>query len=99
MKNVNLMPKPVQKPYPPIWIAAMAEKSVARVARMGYHLAGSGGIDLQQMYDSGLAMPVMTWRVITSLIAGGLRGRDAGSGVGRRRAASVLHDDRIRPPL
>ena len=32
MKNVNLTPKPVQKPYPPIWIAAMAEKSVARVA-------------------------------------------------------------------
>ena len=54
MKNVNLMPKPVQKPHPPIWIAAMAEKSVARVARMGYHLAGSGGVDLQQMYDSGL---------------------------------------------
>ena len=54
MKNVNLTPKPVQKPYPPIWIAAMAEKSVARVARMGYHLAGSGGVDLQQMYDAGL---------------------------------------------
>src|SRR5260370_26763359 len=41
-------------PCPPIWIAAMAEKSVARVARMGYHLAGSGGVDLQQMYDAGL---------------------------------------------
>jgi alkanesulfonate monooxygenase SsuD/methylene tetrahydromethanopterin reductase-like flavin-dependent oxidoreductase (luciferase family) len=54
MKNVNLMPKPVQKLHPPIWIAAMAEKSVARVSRMGYHLAGSGGVDLQQMYDSGL---------------------------------------------
>jgi probable F420-dependent oxidoreductase len=54
MKNVNLTPKPVQKPHPPIWIAAMAEKSVARVARMGDHLAGSGGVDLQQMYDAGL---------------------------------------------
>ena len=32
----------------------MAEKSVARAARLGYHLGGSGGVDLQQMYDAGL---------------------------------------------
>jgi alkanesulfonate monooxygenase SsuD/methylene tetrahydromethanopterin reductase-like flavin-dependent oxidoreductase (luciferase family) len=42
MENVNLTPKPGQKPYPPIWIAAMAEKSVTRAARLGFHLAGSG---------------------------------------------------------
>ncbi|HZO82151.1 MAG TPA: LLM class flavin-dependent oxidoreductase [Candidatus Binataceae bacterium] len=54
LEHVNLTPKPVQKPHPPIWIAAMAEKSVTRVARLGYHLAGSGGADLQQMYDSAL---------------------------------------------
>jgi alkanesulfonate monooxygenase SsuD/methylene tetrahydromethanopterin reductase-like flavin-dependent oxidoreductase (luciferase family) len=53
MQRVNLMPKPVQKPLP-IWIAAMAEKSVTRAARMGYHLAGSGGADLQRTYDSAL---------------------------------------------
>ena len=29
-------------------------EKVSRVARMGYHLAGSGGVDLQQMYDAGL---------------------------------------------
>jgi alkanesulfonate monooxygenase SsuD/methylene tetrahydromethanopterin reductase-like flavin-dependent oxidoreductase (luciferase family) len=54
MENVNLTPKPVQKPYPPIWIAAMAEKSVTRAARLGFHLAGSGGTDLQRFYDSAL---------------------------------------------
>ena len=54
LREVVLAPKPVQKPYPPIWIAAMAEKSVARVARLGYHLGGSGGADLQRMYDAGL---------------------------------------------
>ena len=32
----------------------MAEKSVARAARLGYHLAGSGGADLQRMYDAAL---------------------------------------------
>ena len=32
----------------------MAENSVRRVARLGYHLAGSGGADLQQFYDDEL---------------------------------------------
>jgi len=54
LKDVTLAPKPVQKPYPPLWVAAMAEKSVARAARLGYHLAGSGGADLQRMYDAVL---------------------------------------------
>lgn len=55
LREVVLAPKPVQRPHPPIWIAAMAEKSVVRAARLGYHLGGSGGVDLQQMYDAGLA--------------------------------------------
>jgi alkanesulfonate monooxygenase SsuD/methylene tetrahydromethanopterin reductase-like flavin-dependent oxidoreductase (luciferase family) len=54
MENVNLTPKPLQKPCPPIWIAAMAEKSVTRAARLRFHLAGSGGTDLQRFYDSAL---------------------------------------------
>ena len=54
LRDVALAPKPVQKPCPPIWISAMAEKSVARTARLGCHLAGSGGVDLQQMYDAAL---------------------------------------------
>jgi len=54
LREVILAPKPVQKPHAPIGIAAMAEKSVARAARLGYHLGGSGGVDLQQMYDAGL---------------------------------------------
>jgi len=54
-EHINLMPKPLQKPHPPIWVAAMAKPSVTRAARMGFHLAGSGGVDLQQFYDSALA--------------------------------------------
>ena len=33
----------------------MMEKSVRRTAELGCHLAGSGGADLQQMYDAALA--------------------------------------------
>lgn len=54
LHDINLMPKPLQKPHPPIWVAAMAEKSVTRAARMGFHLGGSGGADLQRFYDSAL---------------------------------------------
>jgi alkanesulfonate monooxygenase SsuD/methylene tetrahydromethanopterin reductase-like flavin-dependent oxidoreductase (luciferase family) len=32
----------------------MAENTVRRAARLGYHLAGSGGADLQQFYDDEL---------------------------------------------
>jgi alkanesulfonate monooxygenase SsuD/methylene tetrahydromethanopterin reductase-like flavin-dependent oxidoreductase (luciferase family) len=54
LERIELSPKPVQQPGPPIWVAAMAENSVRRAARMGYHLAGSGGVDLQQCYDDEL---------------------------------------------
>jgi probable F420-dependent oxidoreductase len=52
--DVTLAPKPVQKPHPPIWIAARGPKSIDRAARHGHHLAGTGGADQQQMYDEAL---------------------------------------------
>ena len=54
LNDIELSPRPIQRPGPPIWVAAMAENSVRRVARLGYHLAGSGGADLQQFYDDEL---------------------------------------------
>jgi alkanesulfonate monooxygenase SsuD/methylene tetrahydromethanopterin reductase-like flavin-dependent oxidoreductase (luciferase family) len=54
LTNVTVVPGPVQKPHPPIWMAARGPKSIARAARNGYHLAGTGGIDQQQMYDAAL---------------------------------------------
>jgi alkanesulfonate monooxygenase SsuD/methylene tetrahydromethanopterin reductase-like flavin-dependent oxidoreductase (luciferase family) len=54
LREVALAPKPLQQPHPPLWVAAMAEKSVTRAARLGYHLAGSGGADLQRIYDAAL---------------------------------------------
>lgn len=35
LKNVSSGPKPVQKPYPPIWVGAMHEKAIRRAARLG----------------------------------------------------------------
>ena len=37
--DVRLMPRPVQKPHPPIWIAAVATKeSFVWAGRHGYHI-------------------------------------------------------------
>jgi alkanesulfonate monooxygenase SsuD/methylene tetrahydromethanopterin reductase-like flavin-dependent oxidoreductase (luciferase family) len=39
--NVTMNPKPVQKPHPPIWMAAMGPQSIAKAAERGYHLASA----------------------------------------------------------
>jgi len=52
--GATLVPRAVQKPYPPIWLAARGPKSIARAARNGYHLMGTGGVDQQQTYDAAL---------------------------------------------
>jgi alkanesulfonate monooxygenase SsuD/methylene tetrahydromethanopterin reductase-like flavin-dependent oxidoreductase (luciferase family) len=38
VQNMTFYPKPVQKPYPPIYIAAQAEASVRRAAQLGCHV-------------------------------------------------------------
>jgi alkanesulfonate monooxygenase SsuD/methylene tetrahydromethanopterin reductase-like flavin-dependent oxidoreductase (luciferase family) len=52
--DASLTPRPVQKPYPPLWLAARGPKSIARAARNGYHLMGTGGVDQQEIYDAAL---------------------------------------------
>jgi alkanesulfonate monooxygenase SsuD/methylene tetrahydromethanopterin reductase-like flavin-dependent oxidoreductase (luciferase family) len=54
LHNIDLQPRPVQQPHPPIWLAARGPKSIARVGRLGYHFMGTGGADQQQMYDDAL---------------------------------------------
>ena len=54
LRNVNLQPRPVQQPHPPIWLAARGPKSIARAGRLGYHFMGTGGADQQQNYDEAL---------------------------------------------
>ncbi|MDP6183052.1 MAG: LLM class flavin-dependent oxidoreductase [Gammaproteobacteria bacterium] len=55
LKNVHLEPTPVQDPHPPIWTAVMGRKAARRAARFGFHVAGTGGENLQRMYDEELA--------------------------------------------
>jgi len=52
--GATLTPGAVQRPHPPIWLAARGPKSIARAARNGYHLMGTGGVDQQQTYDAAL---------------------------------------------
>ncbi len=54
LKNVHLEPRPVQAPHPPIWTAVMSRKAAQRAARFGFHVAGTGGENLQRMYDDEL---------------------------------------------
>ena len=54
LKSVHLEPQPIQQPHPPIWTAVMGRKSAKRAAKFGFHVAGTGGENLQQMYDEEL---------------------------------------------
>ena len=54
LENVHLSPRPVQKPRPPIWIGARAEKAVRRVAQRGYHLMITIGPDPVPWYHDEL---------------------------------------------
>lgn len=38
LDTVDVVPKPVQKPHPPLWMAATAEPAARRAARLGTHL-------------------------------------------------------------
>lgn len=54
LRDVQICPKPVQRPHPPLWIGARGKKSVERAARLGYHLMGTGEFELQRFYDHAL---------------------------------------------
>jgi probable F420-dependent oxidoreductase len=42
LKDASLLPKPVQKPYPPIWFGAHSQPAVRRAAKMGDGFIGAG---------------------------------------------------------
>lgn len=54
VKDAHLSPRPVQKPRPPIWIGARAEKAVRRVAERGYNLMITLGPDPVGWYHEEL---------------------------------------------
>ena len=50
IKNMTLSPKPVQQPYPPIWIGARGPKAIRNAAKLGYHLMATLGPDPAPLY-------------------------------------------------
>ena len=51
---VELWPHPVQRPHPPIWVAAVVAKAAERAGRHGCHLDGTGDPGLMRIYDAAL---------------------------------------------
>ncbi|MFZ1890069.1 MAG: LLM class flavin-dependent oxidoreductase [Candidatus Binataceae bacterium] len=54
VRNVRLMPRPVQSPHPPLWIGAGAPKAIERAGRMGCHFMGLANQAAQETYDAAL---------------------------------------------
>jgi len=54
VKDVEMMPRPIQQPHPPIWTAAMSKRAAQRAARFGFNVAGTGGENLQEYFDDAL---------------------------------------------
>jgi alkanesulfonate monooxygenase SsuD/methylene tetrahydromethanopterin reductase-like flavin-dependent oxidoreductase (luciferase family) len=54
VRDVTLSPPPVQKPHPPIWLAARGPVALDRAARLGFHLAAVGLPQHQADYDAAL---------------------------------------------
>ncbi|MHB8575854.1 MAG: LLM class flavin-dependent oxidoreductase [Dehalococcoidia bacterium] len=52
--NVRVTPKPVQKPYPPIWLGAFSEPAIRRAAREGDGLLGVGNPRQAELYIAAL---------------------------------------------
>lgn len=50
VNGARLSPKPVQEPYPPIWIGARGPKAITKAAQMGYHLMATIGPDPAPLY-------------------------------------------------
>lgn len=54
LRDVQIMPPPVQQPAPPIWIGARGPVGVRRAARLGCHYLGVSDPGLQKQYDDAL---------------------------------------------
>jgi len=55
IKDMTLSPRPVQDPYPPIWVGARGPKAIRNAAKLGYHLMATLGPDPAPLYRETLA--------------------------------------------
>jgi natural product biosynthesis luciferase-like monooxygenase protein len=62
IEDQPVRPKPLQKPHPPIWVAALSEASFSMIGKWGYNLLcapvfgfqGTSGVDLLNNYRDAL---------------------------------------------
>jgi probable F420-dependent oxidoreductase len=70
VEDLPVTPRPVQRPHPPLWLAARSAAAARRAARFGAGLAGLGGPEVYQAYAAALrargadpaGMPVLGFR-------------------------------------
>lgn len=54
LNKIQIVPPAVQKPHPPIWLGAVAEKAIERAAKMGFHFQVTGPTSGVEHYDACL---------------------------------------------
>ena len=54
LNKIQIVPPAVQKPHPPIWLGAVAEKAIERAAKMGFHFQVTGPTSGVEHYDASL---------------------------------------------
>ncbi len=54
VRDMTLMPRPVQQPHPPLWVGARGPKAIRRAARLGAHLLTTLGPDPAPAYLEAL---------------------------------------------
>ncbi len=54
LNKIQIVPPALQKPHPPIWLGAVAEKAIERAAKMGFHFQVTGPTEGVEHYDACL---------------------------------------------
>ncbi|MFT4583318.1 MAG: alkanesulfonate monooxygenase SsuD [Gammaproteobacteria bacterium] len=54
LNKIRIVPPALQKPHPPIWLGAVAEKAIERAAKMGFHFQVTGPTSSVEYYDTCL---------------------------------------------
>ena len=60
--NINLLPKPVQKPYPPIWVGGQSRRAIRRAAQLGNGWHPVGAIPAAPLEPEDLAQDLVSLR-------------------------------------
>ncbi len=54
LNKIRIVPPALQQPHPPMWLGAVAEKSIERAAKMGFHFQVVGPPAMVKHYDACL---------------------------------------------